>query len=58
MPLTITQSNKKDYISRDFIFNTRKDKIVIGWKVFGIGKNFEVDIKRKNTNITKNRGGT
>ena len=53
MPLTITQSNKKDYISRDFIFNTRKDKIV-----FGIGKNFEVDIKRKNTNITKNRDGT
>jgi hypothetical protein len=42
MPLTITQSNKKDYISRDFIFNTRKDKIVIGWKVFGIGKNFEI----------------
>lgn len=38
MPLTITQSNKKDYISRDFIFNARKDKIVIGWKVLGIGK--------------------
>ena len=43
MSVTITQSNKKDYISRDFIFNTRKDKIVIGWKVFGIGKNFEID---------------
>ena len=42
MPLTITQSNKKDYISRDFIFNARKDKIVIGWKVLGIGKNFEI----------------
>jgi len=40
--IKITQSNKKEYIGKDFIFNNRKDKIVIGWKVFGIGKNFEI----------------
>ena len=71
MPLTITQSNKKDYISRDFIFNTRKDKIVIGWKVFGIGRQFEIpceDVKEfkvldekskpiKTTSAMKKTGG-
>lgn len=45
MPLTITQSNKKDYIGKDFIFNNRKDKIIIGLKIFGIGKNFEISCK-------------
>lgn len=61
MALTITQSNKKEYIGKDFIFNNRKDKIVIGWKVFGIGKNFEItcdDVKEfkvldKNSNALK-----
>jgi len=40
--LKITQSNKKDYIGKDFIFNNGKDKIIIGLKIFGIGKNFEI----------------
>ena len=71
MPLTITQSNKKDYISRDFLFNARKDKIVIGWKVFGVGKNFEIacdDVKEfkvldenskpfKTSSVLKKTGG-
>lgn len=69
--IKITQSNKKDYISKDFIFNKRKDKIVIGWKVFGIGKNFEIacdDVKEfkvldenskalKTTSAMKKAGG-
>ena len=69
--IKITQSNKKEYIGKDFIFNNRKDKIVIGWKVFGIGKNFEIacdDVKEfkvldenskalKTTNAMKKAGG-
>ena len=46
MPLTITQSNKKEYIGKDFIFNNGKDKIIIGLKIFGIGKNFEIPFYR------------
>ena len=42
MPVKITQSNKKEYIGKDFIFNNGKDKIIIGLKIFGIGKNFEI----------------
>ena len=48
MPLTITQSNKKEYIGKDFIFNNGKDKIIIGLKIFGIGKNFEIPCKDVN----------
>ena len=69
--IKITQSNKKEYIGKDFIFNNRKDKIVIGWKVFGIGKNFEIacdDVKEfkvldenskalKTTSAMKKAGG-
>ena len=69
--IKISQSNKKEYIGKDFIFNNRKDKIVIGWKVFGIGKNFEIacnDIKEfkvldenskalKTTSAMKKAGG-
>ena len=69
--IKITQSNKKEYIGKDFIFNSRKDKIVIGWKVFGIGKNFEIacdDVKEfkvldenskalKTTSAMKKAGG-
>ena len=69
--IKITQSNKKEYIGKDFIFNNRKDKIVIGWKVFGVGKNFEIacdDVKEfkvldenskalKTTSAMKKAGG-
>ena len=69
--IKITQSNKKEYIGKDFIFNNRKDKIIIGWKVFGIGKNFEIvcdDVKEfkvldenskalKTTSAMKKAGG-
>ena len=42
MSITITQSNKKDYIGRDFSFHLKKDKIIIGHKVLGMGKKFEI----------------
>jgi hypothetical protein len=42
MSVTITQSNKKDYIGRDFSFHLKKDKIIIGHKVLGMGKKFEI----------------
>ena len=29
MSITITQSNKKDYIGRDFLFHLKKDQIII-----------------------------
>ena len=40
--LKITQSNKKEYIGKDFIFKKKKDNLVIGWKVLGLGKQFEI----------------
>ena len=42
MSVTITQSNKKDYIGRDFSFHLKKDKIIIGHKVLDMGKKFEI----------------
>ena len=42
MSITITQSNQKDYIGRDFLFHLKKDKIVIGNKILGMGKKFEI----------------
>ena len=42
MPLTITQSNKKDYIGRDFSFHLKRDQIIIGHKILGMGKKFEI----------------
>ena len=42
MTITITQSNQKDYIGRDFSFHLKKDKIIIGHKVLGMGKKFEI----------------
>ena len=36
MSITITQSNKKDYIGRDFLFHLKKDQIIIGNKILGI----------------------
>ena len=40
--LKITQSNKKEYIGKDFIFKKKKDNLVIGWKVLGLGRQFEI----------------
>ena len=42
MPLTITQSNKEDYIHRDFSFHAKKDLIIIGTKILGMGKKYEI----------------
>ena len=42
MTITITQSNQKDYIGRDFSFHLKKDKIIIGHKILGMGKKFEI----------------
>ena len=42
MSITITQSNQKDYIGRDFLFHLKKDKIVIGNKILDMGKKFEI----------------
>ena len=42
MSIKITQSNKKDYIGRDFLFHAKKDQITIGSKVLGMGKKFEI----------------
>ena len=42
MSITVTQSNKKDYIGRDFLFHLKKDQIIIGNKILGMGKKFEI----------------
>jgi len=42
MSLTITQSNKEDYIHRDFSFHAKKDLIIIGTKILGMGKKYEI----------------
>ena len=42
MSITITQSNKKDYIGRDFLFHLKKDQIIIGNKILGMGKKLEI----------------
>ena len=42
--LKITQSNKKEYIGKDFIFKKKKDNLVIGWKVLGLGRQFEIPL--------------
>ena len=69
--LKITQSNKKEYIGKDFIFKKKKDNLVIGWKVLGLGKQFEIpceDVKEfkvldekskpiKSTSAMKKTGG-
>ena len=71
MSITITQSNQKDYIGRDFLFHLKKDKIVIGNKILGISKKFEIscnDVKEfkvldenskpiKETSALKKTGG-
>ena len=71
MSITITQSNQKDYIGRDFLFHLKKDKIVIGNKILGMGKKFEIscnDVKEfkvldenskpiKETSALKKTGG-
>jgi hypothetical protein len=41
--IKITQSNKKEFIGKDLIFKLKQDKLIIGWKVFGIGKEFAID---------------
>ena len=43
--IKITQSNKKDYIGRDFLFHRKRDQIIIGNKVLGMGKKFEISCK-------------
>ena len=65
MTITITQSNQKDYIGRDFSFHLKKDKIIIGHKVLGMGKKFEIscnDVKEfkvldENSNPIKETSG-
>ena len=42
MSITITQSNKKDYIGRDFLFHFKRDQIIIGGTFLGMGKKFEI----------------
>ena len=42
MPLTITQSNKKEYIGKECSFDGGKDKIIIGITWFGLGKQLEI----------------
>ena len=42
MSLTITQSNKENYIHRDFSFHAKKDLIIIGTKILGMGKKYEI----------------
>ena len=42
MEMKITQSNKKDYIGKDFLFHLRKDLLIIGWKIMGMGKKYEI----------------
>ena len=43
--IKITQSNKKDYIGRDFLFHLKRDQIIIGNKILGMGKKFEISCK-------------
>ena len=65
MSITITQSNKKDYIGRDFLFHLKKDQIIIGNKILGMGKKFEIscnDVKEfkvldENSNPIKETSG-
>ncbi len=45
MELKITQSNKKAYIGRGFIYHARKDLIIIGTKVLGMGQKYEIPCK-------------
>lgn len=40
MPLKITQSNQEDYILRDFTFHEKKDSLIIGTKIFGMGTEY------------------
>ena len=42
MSLKITQSNKEDYIQRDFTFHAKKNLIIIGTKILGMGKEYEI----------------
>ena len=43
--IKISQSNKEDYIGREFLFNKRKDIISIGNKILGMGKKYEISCK-------------
>jgi hypothetical protein len=45
MSINITQSNKKEYIGKGFLFHRKKDQIIIGNKVLGMGKKFEISCK-------------
>ena len=69
--IKISQSNKEDYIGREFLFNKRKDITSIGNKILGMGKKYEIsckDVKEfkvldqnskpiKETSILKKTGG-
>ena len=44
MSITITQSNNKDYIGRDFLFHLKKDQIVIGHKILVWVKNLKYPV--------------
>ena len=69
--IKISQSNKENYIGREFLFNKRKDIISIGNKILGMGKKYEIsckDVKEfkvldqnskpiKETSILKKTGG-
>ena len=69
--IKISQSNKEDYIGREFLFNKRKNIISIGNKILGMGKKYEISCKNvkefkvldqnskpiKETSILKKTGG-
>ena len=42
MTLKVTQSNQPDYINKEFSFHAKKDLVVIGMKILGIGKKYEI----------------
>ena len=42
MSLKITQSNQEDYILRDCAFDDKKDSLIIGTKIFGMGTEYEI----------------
>ena len=48
MSLKVTQSNQADYINREFSFDANKDMIVIGMKMLGIGKKYEIPCEEIN----------
>ena len=42
MSLKITQSNQEDYILRNCAFDEKKDSLIIGTKIFGMGTEYKI----------------